>query len=150
MLLKPSDVAPEPWRNGAGATRELAVGTDPAGQMLWRVSLADLDADAHFSSYPDTDRLLTTLGDLRLTIDGAVVRLRSGGQVRFAGEAPVSVAVDRPTRVLNVMTRRGRCAAEVVLRPVREPIADSATARVQLGDLAADILLTTMIEETCD
>ncbi|MEV7979638.1 HutD family protein [Streptomyces sp. NPDC086519] len=138
--LAPSRVAPTPWRNGAGTTRELATGTDASGRVLWRLSVADLDRDAPFSTFPGLDRLFVALGPLRLTVDGRQRRLAVGDQARFAGEAPVAVALDTPTRALNVMTRRGACRAEVILRPVGGPRLP-ADATVLLDELAADVRL---------
>ena len=137
-MLDPSRVASSPWRNGAGATRELATAADATGRILWRISVADLDRDAPFSTFPGLDRLLVALGPLRLTVDGRQRRLAAGDQVRFAGEAPVAVALAAPTRALNVMTRRGVCRAEVTLRSAAGPCL-GADATVLLDQLAADI-----------
>lgn len=142
-MLDPSQVAPTPWRNGAGATRELTTETDASGQVLWRISVADLDRDAPFSTFPGLDRLFVALGPLRLTVDGRQQPLAAGDQARFAGEAPVTVALDAPTRALNVMTRRGACRAEVTLRPASAPRlpADVTTLTVLLDEFAADVRL---------
>jgi environmental stress-induced protein Ves len=146
-MLDPSGVAAVPWRNGAGATRELAVATDPGGATLWRISLAALDQDAPFSRFPGMERLLVALGPLRLSVDRTVVEMVAGGQLRFAGEVPVAVALDEPTQALNVMTRRGRCRAEVVLRPAGTAAVDRADVTVRLGDLLADVRLDLVPEE---
>jgi environmental stress-induced protein Ves len=138
-MLDPSLVQPVPWRNGAGSTRGLAVATDPDGRTRWRISVADLEVDAPFSPFPGMERLFVALGPLRLAVDGAVTAMTHGDQVRFAGEATVSVALDEPTRALNVMTRRGRCRAEVALRPSGEPAPDGADATVLLPPTCADI-----------
>ncbi|MFF0085890.1 HutD family protein [Streptomyces canus] len=143
-ILDPSRVAPAPWRNAAGATRELATGTDASGRVLWRISVADLDRDAPFSTFPGLDRLFVALGPLQLTIDGRQQGLAVGDQARFTGEAPVTVALDTPTRALNVMTRRGACRAEVTLRPAtapRLPADATTTLTVLLDELAADVRL---------
>jgi environmental stress-induced protein Ves len=148
LILDPAQVPAVPWRNGAGTTRELAAGTDRDGTTLWRVSLAALDGDADFSRFPDLDRLLVALGPLRLSIDDDVVAMAAGEQVRFTGEAPVSVSLDEPTQALNVMTRRGRCRAEVVLRPVEGPATDGADVTVRLGDRLADVRLRPLAGNT--
>jgi environmental stress-induced protein Ves len=141
-MLDPSQVAPVPWPNGAGTTRELASASDSEGQTLWRISLADLDHHAPFSTFSGMDRLFTALGPVRLTIDGTPIDLDPGDQVRFPGEAAVTVALSRPTRALNVMTRRDACSADVILRPARAPAASRAVATVDLGEQVADIVVT--------
>lgn len=141
LIVDPLTITPVPWRNGAGVTRELAQAADADGQQLWRVSLADLAEDSAFSSFPGTDRLFIALGRLALTIDGVVVSLDTGDQARFAGEAAVSVALEKPTRALNVMTRRGRCRADVVLHATQWAPADSAVVGVTLGDVRADVFV---------
>ncbi|MGW7533279.1 HutD/Ves family protein [Amycolatopsis sp. NPDC054798] len=141
-MLNPSEVTPVPWRNGAGTTRELAVGTDRSGETQWRISVADLLEDAPFSAFPGIDRLFTALGPLRLTVNGTTTDLERGGQLRFAGEDTVTVALDQPTRALNVMTRRGRYRAEVVLRDPHTDGPGGAVATVDLGEQFADVLLT--------
>lgn len=112
MLLDPSAVEAVPWRNGAGSTRELAVGEDQAGQVQWRISLANLDGPAEFSIFIGMDRLFVPLGGVRLTIDGDAVHLQPGEHVHFPGEAAVLVEPDAPTEALNVMVRRPRDADE--------------------------------------
>lgn len=144
-VLDPAWVAPVPWRNGAGTTRELATATDDDG-TLWRISLADLTGDANFSVFPGVDRLLLALGALRLDVDGDDVELATGDKTRFPGEARVSVALDAPTRALNVMVRRGAWHAEVVHRPADRPVTPGTHATVPLGELTADVLLTILPE----
>ncbi|MEV2226609.1 HutD family protein [Nocardia vinacea] len=146
MLLDPARVVPSRWRNGAGATRELAVVRAPSGDILWRISVADLDRDAAFSVFPGMDRLFTALGTLQLVVDGSPVDMLAGSQMRFPGEAPVSVSLPAPTRALNVMTRRGLCHAEVTLRRAHpasgEPAPDgTAAATVDLDEVLADVRL---------
>lgn len=141
MVLDPSRVAPVPWRNGAGSTRELASVADSSGTLLWRISLADLDHDAPFSQFDGMDRTLVALGEIRLEVDGETLHLMSGEQARFRGEASTSVTLDRPARALNVMVRRDACSAAVVQRRVTDPAIPGAGATVILGHLAADVLI---------
>lgn len=67
-------MAPEPWRNGAGTTRELASRTDAGGELLWRISLASLDDDAAFSVFAGLDRLFVALAPLRLVVAAKAMR----------------------------------------------------------------------------
>ncbi|MFT4288580.1 HutD family protein [Nocardioides sp.] len=115
ISLDPVCVAPAPWRNGGGATRELHHEVDGGGETLWRISIADLVHDADFSRFPGLIRHFTPLAPLTLTIDGADIGLDARESVVFPGEAAVAVRLAAPTRALNVMTRRGRFTAAVVL-----------------------------------
>ncbi len=108
-----SAVAPAPWKNGGGVTRELlrlpvASGDD----WTLRISVADIDADGPFSPFPGITRWFAVL-------DGAGVRLgfadraqdvrRGEAPLRFDGaEAPGCALLDGPTRDLNVMVRDDR------------------------------------------
>jgi hypothetical protein len=105
-----------PWKNGGGSTTEIAV--SPAGASLdafdWRVSMARIEGDGPFSSFPGIDRTLTLLDGPRveLRIDGRApqVLTPSAPILRFAGEDRVEAVVpDGPITDFNVMTRRARC-----------------------------------------
>ncbi|MGO4329872.1 HutD family protein [Cupriavidus sp. 2TAF22] len=115
-------LAPRPWKNGGGVTREIAAFPPGAGMdtFLWRVSVADIAADGPFSAFPGIDRQIVLL-------DGAGVRLLAddgsfdhrldavGVPFAFAGERGVQATlIDGATRDFNVMTRRGQCRAGVV------------------------------------
>ena len=114
-------IAPQPWKNGAGLTREIAVGPKRtgAGDFDWRISLAEVERDAPFSAFPGIDRCIVLLR-------GVGMRLRSGGggldhrlgqalvPFHFSGDTPLTATlVDGPSSDFNVMTRRGAWAADV-------------------------------------
>lgn len=120
-------IAPTPWKNGGGTTREIAVWPRHAGMdtFAWRISVADIAADGPFSAFPGIDRQI-------VLIDGAGVHLqahddsfchklvRVGEPFAFSGDTAVHAAlVDGPTRDFNVMTRRDTCRADV--RLMRQP-----------------------------
>ncbi|MFI6983757.1 HutD family protein [Embleya sp. NPDC050154] len=117
------------WRNGGGDTREIATqaAADPA-DFDWRASIATISADGPFSAFPGVDRTITLLagGGVRLVgDDGLDHRLdRTGEPFAFSGESAVRATVlGAGTRVLNIMTRRGRWAARVhrIAAPVAAP-----------------------------
>lgn len=101
-VVRSEEVAPEPWPNGAGTTRELALADDGA----WRISLADVDTDGPFSVFAGRHRLLTL-------VDGPVMGLEFDGQAHvvepqrpfaFSGDAVVVATVpEGAVRVLNVI-----------------------------------------------
>ncbi|MGW0040714.1 HutD family protein [Rhodococcus sp. NPDC003348] len=121
-MVHDTDRRRAPWRNGAGATEEVAIGPDSVGgQPIWRISLADLgDAPSKFSAFPGVDRIFTVVGAHGVTLD----RGRHGPEPltpwrphAFAGEdAPRCVPAGN-TRAFNVMTERG--AATATVEPVR-------------------------------
>lgn len=120
-------IAPTPWKNGGGTTREIAVWPPGAGMdaFAWRVSVADIVADGPFSAFPGIDRQIALL-------EGAGVHLQAhddsfchkltaiGEPFGFAGDTAVhATLVEGPTRDFNVMARRGVCHADVALQ--RQP-----------------------------
>lgn len=108
-------LAPVPWANGGGVTREIAAGRDEGG-ILWRVSLAEVGAEGPFSSLPGLQRILTVVGGAGMelvTQEGRVEALPLR-PVRFSGALPVTGRLPRgPVRNLNLMLREGRCRGEV-------------------------------------
>lgn len=114
-------IEPTRWKNGGGNTREIAVWPPGAGMddFVWRLSVADIEADGPFSAFPGIDRQIVLL-------DGAGVMLRAddgsfnhrlvqpGTPFAFSGDTGLQAALlDGATRDFNVMTRRGRCRARV-------------------------------------
>ncbi len=117
------NVAPEPWKNGAGITRTLASGRDAGGNLAWRVSVAEIEHSGPFSVFPDIERIAVVLenGPLRLS-DSAVqghvatprVLARQYVPTTYPGELELFVDVAcAPIRCLNVLTRRGSASADV-------------------------------------
>ena len=107
----------ERWRNQLGWTREIY--RSPAtGDWDWRLSIAEIERDSAFSSFPGIDRELVLLSGngLRLRFDdGEVHELEPPhGKLRFAGERSVTgELVEGPTHDFNLMWRRDRVQAEL-------------------------------------
>ncbi len=112
-------IAPQPWRNGAGLTREVAFGGASGADFDWRISVAEVARDAPFSAFPGVDRCIVLLR-------GAGMRLRSArGSIdhalttplapfHFSGDVALDATlVDGPSSDFNVMTRRGVFRSEV-------------------------------------
>lgn len=117
-ILPASRRAAVPWKNGGGVTREIAAAPSGASldDFLWRVSTAEVRSAGPFSLFAGVDRTLCVLeGELSLVLAGRAVRLsRRAPPFPFAGDEPVrGEPVGAPVTDLNVMTRRGRCAAGV-------------------------------------
>lgn len=123
------------WRNDGGWTTEIAR-DDNGEDFRWRVSIAEIEADGPFSSFPGVERELLLLdgNGIELDIDDAPpLRLdRRFAAVRFAGEAHVDCRLlAGPTRDFNVMARRGACTAQTWARPLVGPMAIFAEPGVE-------------------
>jgi environmental stress-induced protein Ves len=114
QLIHAGEVAPQPWRNGAGRTRELL--TWPAGPQPWqlRISLAEISRDGPFSLYPGIERWISVIegAGVRLLLEGREHRLDCDSKpLRFDGALPVSCTlIDGPGTDLNLMHAGGRAA----------------------------------------
>ena len=59
-----------PWKNGAGATREIIAVPSVDAPFLWRASIATLQADGPFSPFPGVDRTIVLLAGQPLRLRG--------------------------------------------------------------------------------
>jgi len=116
----------ERWRNGAGWTREIcrAPGRD---DWDWRLSIAEIEQDAPFSTFSGVDRELVLLSGngLRLRFDdGATHQLDPPhGRLRFSGERSVTgELLDGRTEDFNLMWRRDAVATRLWHRPLVGPM----------------------------
>ena len=105
-----ADCPPQPWRNGGGTTRELLAWPQAADWRL-RVSVADIERDGPFSSFPDVERwFVVTDGEgVELALPNGPASVGAGdAPLRFDGEAaPACQLLHGPTHDLNLMHRRG-------------------------------------------
>ena len=119
-IVRFASLAKKPWKNGGGATAEIAVA--PAGAGLddfdWRLSIADIAADGAFSRFDGIDRTTALLAGAGVVLEVAGDERRVdlvGETIAFPGDAPAFARlVAGPIRDFNVMTRRGRFTHEVV------------------------------------
>jgi environmental stress-induced protein Ves len=127
-LVRTSDYRRVRWKNDGGWTTEIAREPgDSAADFRWRVSIADIESDGPFSTFPGVSRELMLLSGsgVELDIDDAPpLRLTERFQrVRFEGESRVDCRLlAGPTRDFNVMTRRDAVRAEVMARPLVGPM----------------------------
>lgn len=110
------------WRNGLGWTREILQWPE-SGDWDWRASVAEIDADVAFSTFPGVERSLVLLqGEgLRLHVeDHSVATVEPPhGRYDFPGERAVRAALHAgPVHVFNLMWRRARIQAELWRRPL--------------------------------
>lgn len=118
------------WKNDGGWTTEIArsaAADRDEDAFRWRVSIAEIESDGPFSSFPGVARdLLLLEGDgIELAIgDEPPLRLTQRFQrAHFDGAAPVGCRLlAGPTRDFNVMARRDAVRAEVIVRPLVGPM----------------------------
>jgi environmental stress-induced protein Ves len=117
-IIRYSELVVIPWKNGAGVRRDLLSGelSESQGSITanstWMLSLADLNQDAPFSSYPGVSRWFMPIGDGRLTLVFKVgeanhpVALNGTSEAHFfSGDDELTMLLhDGPMKALNVMT----------------------------------------------
>lgn len=116
-----NQIAPSPWKNGGGSTREIACWPQGAGMESfgWRMSVATIAQAGPFSAFPGIDRQI-------MLLDGDGVHLHSAdGQIdhgmdqrwlpfSFSGDVALDCRLLGGTSTdFNVMTRRGQWSAEL-------------------------------------
>lgn len=119
-IIRAGDCPTVPWKNGLGVTREIAVQPSESngGSFTWRVSVAEVNSTAPFSSFPGIDRHIVLLdgAGFAMTLDDARTHALDVPFVpfAFAGEAKISVGlIDGPTRDFNLMVQRATGRGEV-------------------------------------
>ncbi len=118
-VVRIADLAPVPWRNGGGVTRDIGVGQG------WRLSLADIDAPGQFSTYPGLRRAFALAsGAVRLRF-GVAEELRldaDSAPIDFAGEDAPHCAPEPGAgacRALNLMVAHDRLRGRLLRRTLR-------------------------------
>lgn len=125
-LIPANEYRRERWKNGLGWTREI-VRVPDSDAWDWRLSIAEIERDAAFSSFPGVDRELVLLrgNGLRLRFDDgrSVDLMPPHERLRFAGEdVVVGELIDGTTHDFNLMWRRGRVRTELLHRPLVGPM----------------------------
>ena len=115
VLIPFAGLSPVPWKNGGGSTTEIAIGPPDSGfeDFDWRVSLATIEKDGAFSSFPDVDRTLALVAGhgMTLEIDGEPTLVtETEPVVAFDGSSQVIAKLSRGASTdFNAMTRSERC-----------------------------------------
>ncbi|MBC2770540.1 HutD/Ves family protein [Pusillimonas minor] len=118
-VLNVLQLAPVPWRNGQGQTREIETFPSGAGfdDFIWRISLADIGQAGDFSAFDGVDRIITLVKGSGVNLnfnDGERHTLEYGVPYPFAGERPLHATLQNgPVQDLNLMLRRGLAAGRV-------------------------------------
>jgi uncharacterized protein len=112
-----SDVAPVPWRNGGGVTRELAV-SPGQGEWQWRMSVAEVESNGPFSRFDGIDRWFAVLegAGVQLEVQGQTQRLTHDSAPFYfdGGAATDCTLLNGRTQDFNLMVRRGSTPARML------------------------------------
>lgn len=126
-LIPANEYRRERWKNGLGWTREIIRWPEEGEAWDWRLSIAEVDKEGPFSSFPGVERELVLLSGegMRLDFDDGeqVELLPPHGRHRFAGERGLrSELISGPTQDFNLMWRRDRVEATLLHRPLVGPM----------------------------
>jgi uncharacterized protein len=141
-----------PWKNGGGMTRQVASGTLQAPLASaeitdgfdWRVSVADVDAEGPFSTFPGIDRVITLVeGEgMVLAVDGTPHPVGPLSPFAFSGDAATDCRLEAgAVRNVNVMTRRSRATATVRIVTV------AVARKAEMACAAGETLLVMAVTE---
>lgn len=125
-IIHLTDVAPTPWRNGGGVTRELAV-WPTQGEWAWRMSVAEVDRSGPFSRFEGIERWLAVLQGNGVQLDAGVGprALQPGPNAHtltaadapfyFDGDATTYCHLrDGPSQDFNLMVRKSAQPSRMV------------------------------------
>ena len=127
---------PMPWKNGGGVTRMLLSQDGPKG-VAWRLSLADIQTDGPFSTFPGLQRILTIVAG-----DGIVLRntehtleARPFTPLPFSGALELeSLRIGSDTQAFNLMFDANQVQGNVsVLRPGHSELSGTNVVFVMQG-----------------
>jgi environmental stress-induced protein Ves len=138
----------QPWKNGLGVSHTIAEFPQGAGfdAMEWQVGHTDIGADCPFSDLPGLDRQFMVIAGVGVELTSKDAETGAAWHERIERlQAPYAFRGDwstqcrllaGPVRVLNVITRRKRCAAAVDFADATE-LAGAAGETLIAVDLAS-------------
>jgi environmental stress-induced protein Ves len=127
-VLRATDYQRMRWKNGGGWTTQLAASPAQEDSAFdWRISIADVESDGAFSTFPQCDRYIALLEGIGMELrsDSAdPLRLERRLQfIHFDGEANTyGKLISGPVRDFNVIVRRTAFKADVLHRPLVGPM----------------------------
>lgn len=125
------DFERQPWKNGGGATTELAVERAPSPQgagrhFLWRLSVAEVERSGRFSDFPGYERTILLLeGEgMALSFDGTQEQRLAERHRPFVFDGAWKThcrLLGGPVRDLNLMVDRARGRGSVRVLTLVKP-----------------------------
>jgi environmental stress-induced protein Ves len=122
--LRESDYRRMRWKNGGGWTTELHNHSAGDGNFGWRISIADIESDGAFSTFPHCTRWIALLegNGMRLDFGGAAPAAALAQRLRFvefSGDWQThGTLIDGPVRDFNLIALRDLWQAEIHHRPL--------------------------------
>ena len=145
-VIRGASLQSVPWQNGRGTSRSVVTRLGRDGHLLWKVAVAELVADAPFSTYPHCDRIFIPIaGDPPVSLAFGTAAPEPCALLvpkPFAGETAARCTVPVPGQAFNVIADRRHERPEVsVLRleagdPVDAPDAPEVIIHCVSGELA--------------
>ncbi|NNJ76619.1 MAG: HutD family protein [Anderseniella sp.] len=126
-LLRHDTYNRKPWNNGGGMTQDVWLWPEAASQDSFdiRLSLASIDTDGPFSSFPGIDRTITLVGGAPFVLefgDSHAQRMEFLQPLRFDSvQTPSSRLIEGAASAFNVMTRQGKWTHRVSIIHGGEP-----------------------------
>ena len=142
QVIHLADVAPTPWKNGGGTTRELVAWPD-AEHWVWRMSVAEVAQSGPFSRFDGVQRWFAVLGGagVALTHDGTRNALNvDSAPFCFDGGLPTACdLIDGATQDFNLMIRLAGDGVEVGVARVAGVARASATMKRVRGSASIHV-----------
>jgi environmental stress-induced protein Ves len=136
-IIRRSELREGRWRNGMGASWDIASEPPGAEEFGWRFAIARIDSDVPFSHYPETDRIFTLLEGEGLNLDfegksSLAVHERFVPHA-YACDVPTFCRlVEGPCRALNLFLKRGAWTADVDILSSNAEISHQGTLLVHV------------------
>jgi uncharacterized protein len=144
-IIRRSELAPTPWKNGAGVTREIAA-VRRGEAVVWRLSMADVASDGPFSNFAGLIRVLTVIdgNGMELITPTETLYADYGEPVRFDGALKIEAKlIDGPLRDLNLFFDPLYCEGKVVslAGPYRQALRANPDLTFAVHGLRGDVML---------
>ncbi len=127
-IIRHSDFAVTPWKNGGGVTRE-GLRVPPSGDpFIWRVSVAQIDRSGPFSDFAGYDRTMVLLRGNGVDLTGANGErygLRNiGDLIEFDGALAMQCVLEAgPCVDLNLIASKSLRIVHARVHRLQEPLA---------------------------
>jgi environmental stress-induced protein Ves len=115
QIIPATDFITMPWKNGGGVTHEILKHEDN-GQLLWRLSIAEVSSDGPFSIFAGLSRILTVILGEGLALSAPHTELSAMPLVplAFSGDWPITSTRRSPVvEDFNVIFDDSRVAVNV-------------------------------------